>query len=137
MILHSPFSISSRLLPCLEIGNASIQLEYSTRPGRDGRLRYRWTIDLPDGTTFSDDDLQTGCQGGTLQDGFCSLLSFLSASAESRNYRERVTRKTEIDIDGNEGLFPPAVVDFACANSDEIGMFACEIEEIETPLIKE
>lgn len=136
MILHSPFSISPRLLPCLAIGGAFIQLEYSTRPGMEGRTRYNWVVDLPGGESYSDDDLQSGAQGGTLQEGFGSLLAFLTASAESRNHRER-KGETEIDPDGNEGLFPPAVVDFACQYSDELSMLQYEIEESETDLIEE
>ena len=51
MILKQPFIISSRLLPVIIIGGAEIQLEYAKQEGREGRTRYRWTIDLPDGTT--------------------------------------------------------------------------------------
>ncbi len=112
MTLRSPFQISSRLLPALHIAGAWMQLEYSRIPRREGRTRYRWTIDLPNGESFSKDDLQSGCQGGNLQEGFESLLSFLDAAGESYNYR---------GPDGeNADLFPPAVVQWAADNSDQI-----------------
>ena len=129
MTLNSPFSISSCLLPALEIGGAVIQLEYASRAGRDGRVRYRWTIDLPDGSSHSGDDLQSGCGGGSLQEGFESLLSFLSAAAESWRYAGSNGE--------NSDLFPRPVVKWAAQNSDEIGMLECEIEESESDLIDE
>lgn len=118
MRLRSPFLISSRLLPGLKIGNGWIQLEYSKRDGRDGRTRYQWTIDLPSGE-FTGGDLQSGCQGGTLQEGFESLLSFLSAASY------------------DDGMFPEQINEWARQNSDELSMLAIEIEESEADLIEE
>lgn len=119
MKLQHPFSISSRLLPCLIIGGASVQLEFSRRAGSDGRTRYRYTIDLPDGQSFGGDDFQSGCGGGGLQNGFGSLLSFLDACAESWRYAGK---------DGeNSDLFPQAIAEWAAQNSDEIGMCRYEI----------
>jgi hypothetical protein len=115
MILRGPFKISARLLPSLEIAGASVQLEYSNRPGSDsGRVRYRWTIDLPDGGEHSADDLQSGRGGGSLLEGFASLLSFLGAAAEGGE---------------NADLFPAPIVAWAATCSDEIAMLAFEIEE--------
>ncbi len=129
MILNSPFLISSRLLPALQVGGATIQLEYSKRDGRDSRTRYQWTIDLPNGQEFTGDDLQSWCQGGSLQNGFASLLSFLSAAAESFRYK---------GMDGeNADLFPATVVEWAAKNSDELSMLSLEIEESEIDLIEE
>lgn len=119
MILHSPFQISSRLLPALYIGGAWLQLEALPRDA-EGRTVYRYTIDLPDRKNpVRGEDLRSGCQGGTLQEGFGSLLAFLSAEAEE------------------EGIFEshPLHV-WAKKNSDEIGMLQCDIEESETPLIE-
>lgn len=121
MKLNTPFQISPRLLPGLRVGQAWIQLEYSKRPGTGGRLRYKWTIDLPDGSEHSGDDLQSGCGGGTLQEGFCSLLSFLTAAAESWR---RSGKEGE-----NSDLFPHAVSEWAVDNSDELQMLDCELSE--------
>jgi len=121
MKLTQPFSISSRLLPALTIGGATIQLEYAMREGREGRTRYQWIIDLPDGTEHTGNDLQSGCQGGNLQEGFQSLLSFLAAAGESYRYKA---------MDGeNSDLFPEPITLWASLNADEIGMASLELEE--------
>lgn len=132
MTLHPPFSISARLLPALKVGSAWIQLEYAKRVGREGRTRYKWTIDLPDGSSFSGDDIQSGCQGGSLQGGFNSLLSFLSAAAESYAYRMRTKRSGE-----NEDLFPPAVVEFAYQHKDEIDCLSLDVSELGGLILEE
>ena len=131
MILHCSFEISSRLLPCINVGGACVQLEYSKVPGKDGRTRYKWIIDLPDRKSYSNCDLQSGCQGGNLSEGFSSLFSFLRAAAESWKYNGS---KGE-----NSNLFPAPVVEWAAQNSDEIGMIAFEIEGVKdrTKLIEE
>jgi hypothetical protein len=130
MILQPPFKISARLLPALQIGSAWVQLEYSPIAGAAGRTRYRWTIDF-DGQEFSGDDLQSGCGNGSLQSGFESLLSFLGAAGEAYAYRLRTNREAE-----NEDLFPPAVVEWAHQNSDEICMAKLTVQETEN-LIEE
>jgi len=130
MKLLEPFKISPRLLPGLQIEGAWVQLEYSERPGRDGRVRYRWTIDLPDGSEHTGDDLQT--RSASLQSAFGDLLSFLGACAESVAYTRRTGRKTE-----NAELFPAPVAEWADSCSDELSMLRYEIEETETELIAE
>lgn len=122
MKLHSPFEISPRLLPGLRVGKAWIQLTYSKRAGNEGRTRYQWTIDLPDGSEHSGDDLQSGCGGGSLQGGFESLLSFLSAAAESFRYRGGNGE--------NADLFPAPVVQWAADNSDEISLLSLDVSEL-------
>jgi hypothetical protein len=117
MTLTNPVQISSSLQPCIRIGGAEVCIEYSNRPGRDGRVRYRWQINMPDGTEYSDDDIQSGCQGGSLQEGMESLLSFLGAAAESYPDGE------------NADLFPLEVVEWAAQHSDEISMAQLEVEE--------
>lgn len=124
MILNSPFQISPRLLPGLQIGGAWVQLEYSRNPGTGSRSRYTWTIDLPGGESFSGSDLQSGSWGGSLQSGFESLLSFLGAFAESLSYSLRTGRETE-----NGDLFPVGLRAWAMTNSEEFSMLQCEIEE--------
>ncbi len=118
MNLHSPFQISARLLPALKIGNAWINLEMSPREN-DGRNRYTYTIDLPNGRSYKASDLLSGCQGGTLQEGFVSLLTFLSAEAEE------------------EGMFSRAVSKWAKQNQDEIDIIRYEIEESKRDLIED
>lgn len=131
MNLHPPFQITPRLLPGLQVGKGWIQLEYC-KSKDSSRQGYRWTIDLPDGSEHSGDDLASGCGGGSLQSGFASLLSFLGACAESYSYRQRTGRQGE-----NEDLFPPAAAEWAAQNSDEIDMLALEIEESKGTLIEE
>jgi hypothetical protein len=62
-------------------------------------------------------DLRSGCGGGGLQETFESLLSFLGAAGEAYPNRE------------NAGLFPKAVCEWAKANSDELAILQCEIQE--------
>lgn len=126
MKLNPPLIITSRLLPGLRVPahgsltEISIEIAGDTR---DGRTRYRYYIDSPD-FEYTSDDLKSGCQGGDLQEGLSSLLSFLGAAAESCAYRLRTGRTGE-----NEDLFPANVVEWAHRNSDELAMLACELEE--------
>src|SRR3990167_2996986 len=103
MLIHSPFIITSRLLPGIQIGEGTISIDYSPRPDPEGRTRYRWHVDLPSGD-YSDDDLRSGVGGGSLQEGLASLLSFLGAAGESLKYRERTGSPGD-----NEELFPAPV----------------------------
>lgn len=137
MTLHAPFFISSRLLPALKAGNMIIQLAYSQRSGRHGRVRYAWTIDLEDGQSFSNDDLQSGAQGGDLLDGFKSLLSFLSACGESYAHRTFRTKETEIDPDSNESLFPAPIPEACYENESELSMLQLHLEESGDNLLSE
>lgn len=131
MTLHKPFYISSRLMSALNVGGADIALqEYGV--SSDGRTVWNWVIDLPDGQTFSGHDLKSGVGGGTLQEGFASLLSFLSAFAEARKYQERTERESE-----NADLFPEGLALWAMQHSDEITMLQMEIEESDKALIEE
>jgi hypothetical protein len=123
MTLRSPFLISPRLLPGLKIGNGWIQLEYAKRDGRDGRTRYQWTIDIPSGE-FTGDDLQSGCQGGGLLEGFRSLISFLIAGGESQACYERTGRESD-----NADLFPGPVVQWCAQYSEELAIVSFNIEE--------
>lgn len=129
MTLQNPFIITARLLPGLHIGNAFVSIEYAGSTS-DGRQRYRYHIDIGD-KTHTADDLSSGVGGGSLQDGMESLLSILSACAESRAYRRYAKRAGE-----NENLFPEFIADWADTYSDEISMLQCEIEEAEN-LIEE
>lgn len=118
MKLHSPFSISARLAPALQIGKAWLSFDSG-----------KFVIDLPDGAEHVVTDFnfpRCRIHGDTdesvLQDGFASMLAFLGACAESRDVRY-----------GGEGensdLFPANVGAWAEANEDEISTLRCEIEE--------
>jgi len=131
MILHSPFCISARLLPAVRVGTAFVSIEFSKRPGREGRARYQYHIDAPD-FTYTGDDLQSGCQGGSLQEGMESLLSFLGAAAESYSYRQRTGRAGE-----NEDSFPANVVEWAYQNSDELSSLGYELQETKNLITNE
>lgn len=121
MKLQAPFSIGSRLLPSLKIGDGTLSLELVGCQGN--RMVYRWYIDIPAGE-FSEADLRSGCQGCTYQEMFGTLLTFLAAAAESLQYQKRTGCESE-----NADLFPIPVVEWASAHSDEISMLQCDIEE--------
>lgn len=136
MLLHPPFIIGPRLLPCLKIGNAFLYVEFAAYEtaydSPDGRERYTWRIDLADGQEFSSTDLSSGVQGASLQEMFVCLLSFLGAAAESYDYGHRTGHKGE-----NADLFPLPVVEWASANDNEISMLRLEIEESGAELIQD
>lgn len=121
--LKDPWIISSRLMPAVQVGGATLSLGDGPR-NREGRTQYECWIDLPDGSEHEVTDLRSGCQGGSVREGMTALLWFLGAAAESRQYRERTGRQGE-----SEDLFPPAVVEWAAQYSDEISMLQLEIEE--------
>lgn len=135
MILYAPFEISSRLLASVKIGGAVLSLGRGPR-NHQGRTVYECWIDLPDGSKHAITDLRSGCGGGSVKEGFSALFSFLSAAAESRNYRERMGR-TEPDPDSNEGLFEPAIVAWAVEHEDEITCLGFDLDEGSEPLIVE
>jgi hypothetical protein len=117
MKLHTPFEIAPNLEPGLRIGDAWITLQYSNRPHPEGRQRYCWTW-FRGAREESGDDLASGCGGGTLIQGFNSLLSFLSAFAEAKD-----------PDDENYDLFPQAMREWAELYSEEIGMLELEIDD--------
>lgn len=131
MTLHEPFKISSRLLPSLTIGGATVSLEHVGYTA-DGRDRYRWYVDLPDGREFSEADLKSGIQGASYQQMFGTLLVFLGACADGRQYQTRTGREVE-----NSDLFPEPVGQWAEENSHEIDHLRYMIEEGGEVLIAE
>ena len=113
MRLKNPVFITSRLLPGVKVGNAIVQLEYDGTD--DGRTVYKYTIDLKDEegeTTFSGNDLKSGCGGGSLNEGFSSLLVFLAAFAE-----------------GSPNLFPEGLKEWASQHINEIVMTEMKFDE--------
>lgn len=111
MIITPPCIITARLLPGVPIGDAAISIEYSDRPGDQGRTRYMYHIDRPN-YTHSNDDLQSGSGGGTLQSGLSSLMSFLAAFAETYRYPNSE----------NADLFPAELHEWAYLNDDKFSL---------------
>lgn len=124
MLIHTPCIITPRLLPGLSIGGGFISIEYAEQRRNHNRTSYRWFIDLPDGQEFSEADLASGCQGGTLQEGLGTLLCFLTAAAEGYAYEQRNGGESE-----NSALFPLPVVEWAHQHSEELSMIQYELEE--------
>ena len=138
MEIKQPLCITSRLLPGVEIGGATISIEYA-HVTLTGQQAYRWFIDNIECPVmqagyygvkqnyrqdFQGDDLRSGVGGGSLQEGLASLFSFLGAFAEAHAYQDRVGQECE-----NADLFPHGLKEWAVANADEISMLVCELEE--------
>lgn len=125
MKLHSPYFISARLAPALQIGKATL----SYCPGG-------FVLDLPDGSSYIERNLR-GPEGRVkgrndtpetyLQDQFGAMLSFLSACAESRAYGMR--QYGDALKGENSDLFPEFIGQWAEENNNEIDMLRWEIEE--------
>jgi len=126
--LRKPFFISSRLLPAVKVGDATISIEYAGNEP-DGRVRYRYYLDFADGTEHVGEDLKSGVFGGTLKQGMESLLSFLEACAESRNPRHGEPGE-------NADLFPDRVGEWAYQNDGEIASVRLWVEETENCCIE-
>lgn len=124
MILHEPFEISPRLLPGLRIpGFGWVSLAYSSNPGDKGRDRYCYYIDAPN-LHHEGDDLQSGVGGGSLVEGFRSLLSFLTCEdpdlwsepvrawvEDHRNTLESYHELLSYDEDGNSIPAPTHLIE--------------------------
>ncbi len=113
--------ITGRLLPGLQIGKATISIEYADKT-QDDRQAYRWYIDLPE-EEFTNDDLASGFGGGTLQEGLESLLSFLGAFAEGWRNSDDFHRCENCD------LFPIGLRNWAIENADEFPVMENWLEE--------
>jgi hypothetical protein len=125
----------------LTIGDVTITVCGQDRD-YEGRTCYEVSIAFPEGYSYTDKqgetqfidrgfihrerDLKSGCQGGTEREGMESLLSFLTAAAESYGYTMRTGRESD-----NSDLFPAFIVEWACENSDEIGIAAYEMEHFD------
>lgn len=130
MQLTSPVITTSRLMPGVAIGESTISIRYAKKPGDEGRTRYQYALDLEtDGKRFEciGDDIQSGCQGGSLAKGLVSLLSFMSACGESYGYSIR--KGIPLDESENGDLFPADVAKWCYMNQDELVMLSMEIEE--------
>lgn len=123
IIIRSPCCITSRLLPGIRIDDVEISIEYAGR-GDNSRTRFRYYIDQ--GTrTYTSCDLQSGIQGGELQQGLAALLDFLSAAASAYAYKQR----TPDSDPENLSLFEDWVNAWASQHVDELAIAAEELEE--------
>lgn len=129
MQIKSPCIITARLLPGIKVNDSSLSIEYNG-VSPEGRDRYLVYLDTPQGE-YEIDDLASGCQGGSLQEGLESCLGFMGACAESLEYEQRTGRKGD-----NADLFVPEVAQWCIDNKDEIDMLQCILSE-EKDLIEE
>ena len=126
-VITAPCIITPRLMMGVQIGTPPAWISIGAGPrNSEGRTVYGVFIDLPDGTGHEVTDLRSGCGGGDDRSGLADLLAFLGAAAESYQYRMRTGRSGE-----NEDLFPPAVVQWAAENADEISLLQMDIENPE------
>jgi len=130
MKLHDPFLISSRLLPAIKVGDATISMDTEGYDD-EGRLIYHYYIDHAD-FEYENTDLKSGVGGDDLVSGFTSLLSFLSHDAEHYRYlylHHPVLLNKSEDESEDYCFDSPSVVEWAYQNSDEIDLLAFELEE--------
>ena len=133
MKLHKPFRIDSRLMPAVEFrsrfGQLVIALDIDgTDP--DGRTRYHYVIESGD-MAFEATDLRSGCQGGSVAEGFATLLAFLEAAGEA--HRAWMNGRTS----DNQGSFPEWVEELAYHYSDELAALRLDLEETPESFIEE
>ncbi len=103
MTLSSPFLISARLLPAVSIGKGSEQITVSLSPRG-------FILDGPFGEHRITDLTLRG--NPSIESAFETLLSFMSAAAESFRYR---------GMDGeNSDLFPAEVTEAIAQVSSEL-----------------
>lgn len=123
MTLSSPFLISSRLLPAVSIGKGSEQITVSLSPRG-------FILDGPFGEHRITDLTLRG--NPSIESAFETLLSFMSAAAESFRYR---------GMDGeNADLFPAEVTEAIAQVSSELECVHYEIQsaiESEESLVTE
>lgn len=112
MTLSSPFLISSRLLPAVSIGQGQEQITVSLSPSG-------FILDGPFGEhKVTGLRLSPLCK--SIESAFETLLSFMSAAAESFRYR---------GMDGeNSDLFPAEVTEAIAQVSSELECVQFEIQ---------
>lgn len=114
------FDVSGDTVTVWHIGN-----EYQP-DDRAYRQRYGYRI-TTDAWEFVGNDIRSGCSADVdVADAARCLFSFLSACAESRQYRDRGWGPGE-----NADLFPEHVGQWAERNDDEISLLSMDPEEID------
>ncbi len=125
MLLQSPIIITPRLLAGVEIGGSWLSIRYDEKDGDNGRIRYRYYFDpitgCNDNKTYTNNNLQSGCQGENLQYGLELLLSFLCAAGELFRYEGEKGEHTD--------LFPLGISKWAAENMEEIELLRMELQE--------
>lgn len=123
--INQPCKITARLMAGIDVGDATLSIEYSHNQGPHGRHNYSYAIDfnppLP-GHPYGYENTDLSGIGG-LQDGLRDLLAFLGAAAESCRYTMS-GHESE-----NSDLFPPEIMEWAYRNADEISMAELDLEE--------
>lgn len=127
MTLYPPFFISARLAPALRVGDATLSLldvKLNQRGGCDvPRALATFALDFPDGTSFEDANLRSGCGGfQSIVEIFETFLSFLEAAVESYNFEQRNPGETG----ENTRLFPRRIVKWA-ANQPYLKDARCDL----------
>lgn len=121
MKLTAPFMITARLKAGVQVDKSFISIE-DAGTSKDGRTVYHYYLDTPE-WEHDGSDLKSGVGGGGLQAGMESLLSFMSAAAET--YRYRMHGQGDNDPDS----FPPHVMEWCYQNDCELSMLALELNE--------
>lgn len=110
MKLHPPFIIGARLSPALKIGDAFLSLTGMNTAGH--RHAPQFVLDIPGMEPHCIDDMRSGCGGfESTVESFETLLTFMSACAESIQYAQRTGRDAE-----SGDLFPPAIAQWCADN---------------------
>ena len=87
MILHAPFFISSRLLPALKVGDATLHLERTTWAGLGETAHF--ILEVPGRPAYHDSQLHTTAgHFGSRVAAFDDFLTFLAYSGETANENE-------------------------------------------------
>jgi hypothetical protein len=130
MILHPPFIITSRLLPGLEVGPATLSIEYFVMDG--DRVRWRVIIDDPSipGGSYEDTTLslpanRESTSPRAIQAAMGSWLTFLLYAVEHARY----LRAHPEFADAEDDLFPPEVVEWAAEHEYELETLQLDLEE--------
>ncbi len=121
METYSPFIISARLLPAVNVAGATVSIDPTGRRNRDGKPEWRYFIDLPDGREFDGADLYGWGDAGAMLE---TLLAFMGACGESVHYSRRTGRAGD-----NAELFPPAVAEWCADNADALSVAGFECGE--------
>lgn len=109
----------------IQVDDATITVEGTGLCDPKGHPIYEWAIVLDDDREWGDSDLAGGRgKAPTETEMLGTLLAFLTAAMESRDYRIRTGREGE-----NEDLFPADLLDWACERGDEISLAEFELNE--------
>lgn len=117
LMIPAPLTISSRLMAAYKVDGLGT---FHIMPlSHDGRWRYRVIIDDVDGKELYDgSDLESGVGNDVmLIDTLDNLLGFLGAAGDAYEHEMRNGEGSS----ENGKLFPPAVMEWAYQNRDEIG----------------